>query len=66
MLRYEALRQLTHERRLERERAAAAERLALQARGRRHRHARRRALAGGLGAMQQSAERGAELCAWDE
>jgi hypothetical protein len=48
MLRYEALRQLTHERRLERERAAAAERLALQARGRRHRHARRRELAGGL------------------
>jgi hypothetical protein len=48
MLHYEALRQLTHERRLERERDAQAERLALQARGRRHRRARRRALAGGL------------------
>ena len=48
MLHYEALRQLTHERRLERECEAHAERLALQARGRRHRRARRRALAGEL------------------
>jgi hypothetical protein len=48
MLHYEALRQLTHERRLERECEAQAERLALQARGRRHRRARRRALAGEL------------------
>ena len=49
MLHYEALRQLTHERRHEREVEAHAERLALQARGRRHRRARRRALAAGFG-----------------
>lgn len=48
MLHYEALRQLTHEHRLERECEAQAERLARQARGRRHRRARRLALAGGL------------------
>ena len=48
MLHYEALQQLTHERRLEREHEAQAERLALQARGRRHRRARRRTLADGL------------------
>jgi hypothetical protein len=48
MLHYEALRQLTHERRSERECEAQAERLSLQARGRRHRRARRLALAGGL------------------
>ena len=49
MLHYEALRQLTHERRREREHEAHAERLALQARGLRHRRARRLALAAGLG-----------------
>jgi hypothetical protein len=49
MLHYEALRQLTHERQLERELEARAEHLALQARGRRHRRARRLALAAGLG-----------------
>ena len=48
MLHHEALRQLTHERRNAREREAQAERLALQARGRRHRRSRRRALAEGL------------------
>ena len=49
MLHYEALRQLTHERLHERELEAHAQRLALQARGRRHRRARRWALAAGLG-----------------
>lgn len=49
MLHYEALRQLTHEHRLARELEAHGERLALQARGRRHRRARRLALAAGLG-----------------
>lgn len=49
MLHYEALRQLCHERLRERELEARAERLALQARGRRHRRARRLALAAGLG-----------------
>jgi hypothetical protein len=48
MLHYEALRQLTLERRLEREHEAEAERLVLQARGRRYRRARRLALARGL------------------
>ena len=48
MLHYEALRQLTHERRLQREHEAGAERLALQARGRRYRRARRLTLARGL------------------
>ena len=48
MLHYEALRQLTHERRLERECEAQAERLALQARGRLNRHARRKTLAARL------------------
>ena len=48
MLHYEVLRQLTHERRTERECEAHLERQALQARGRRYRHARRLALAGGL------------------
>jgi hypothetical protein len=48
MLHYEALRQLTHEHQLQRELEAQAERLALEARGRRHRRARRRALAHGL------------------
>ena len=51
MLHYEALRQLTLERRQARELEARAERLALQARGRRHRRARRRALAAGLGQL---------------
>jgi hypothetical protein len=48
MLHYEALRQLTLERRLERAHEAEAQRLALQASGRRHRRARRLALARGL------------------
>ena len=48
MLHYEALRQLTHERRHERECEAQVERLALRARGRRLRRARRLALAGRL------------------
>ena len=48
MLHHEALRQLTLERRLEREHEAEAERLVLQARGRRCRRARRQALARGL------------------
>ena len=48
MLHYEALRQLTHERRRQREHEAQAERLALETRGRRHRRARRLALAEGL------------------
>ncbi len=51
MLHYEALRQLTHERRYERELEAQTERLALQARGRRLRRARRLALAAGLGQL---------------
>ena len=49
MLHYEALRQLTHERCRGRELEAQAERLALHARGRRYRRARRLALAAGLG-----------------
>ena len=48
MLAYETLRQLTHERRLQREREAHVERLALQTHGRRHRRRRRLALAAGL------------------
>jgi hypothetical protein len=40
MLHYEALRQLTHEHTLQREREAGLERLALQARGRRQRRRR--------------------------
>jgi hypothetical protein len=48
MLHYEALRQLTLERRLEREHEAEAERLVLQASGRRFRRARRQVLARGL------------------
>jgi len=51
MLHYEALRQLTRERRHARELEGQAERLALQARGRRHRRARRLALAAGLGQL---------------
>ena len=48
MLHYEALRQLTHEHLRQREHEAQAERLALETRGRRHRRARRLALAEGL------------------
>ena len=48
MLHYEALRQLTHEHGQQRECEARTERLALQARGRRQRRARRLALAAGL------------------
>lgn len=51
MLHYEALRQLTRERLHERELEALAERLALQARGRRQRRARRLALAAGFGQL---------------
>lgn len=57
MLHYEALRQLTHERRLERELEAHAERLALHARRRRHRRTRRRALAAELGHLLATARR---------
>jgi len=48
MLHYEALRQLTHERRLQRTGEAEAQRLGLEARGRRQRRARRQALTAGL------------------
>ncbi len=51
MLHYDALRQLTHERRHEREREAQGERLAVQARGRHHRRAGGRAPAAGLGLL---------------
>jgi hypothetical protein len=54
MLHYEALRQLTHERRHARELEARTERLALQARARRRRRARRLALAAGLGHLLTS------------
>ena len=51
MLQYEAIRQLTHDYRQQREHEAQTERLALQARTRRQRRARRLGLAAGLGQL---------------
>ena len=51
MLHYEAIRQLTHDYRQQREHEAQTERLALQARTRRQRRARRLGLAAGLGQL---------------
>ena len=52
MLHHEALRQLTHDRQHERRREARAERLALQARGRRHGRRQRLTLAAALGLLR--------------
>lgn len=49
MLHHEALRQLTHDRLQQRRDEAAAERLALQARGRQHRRRQRLTLEAALG-----------------
>jgi hypothetical protein len=61
MLDHETLRQLTHERRNEREREAQAERLALKARGRRQHRLRRLAWAEGLERALRTRRTGAEL-----
>lgn len=52
MLHHEALRQLTHDRQQQRRDEAAAERLALQARGRRHRRRQRLTLEAALGLLR--------------
>jgi hypothetical protein len=59
MLAYETLRQLTHERRQEREREARAERLALEARGR-WQQRRRLTLLAGLGRALRARRHAAE------
>lgn len=60
MLHYEALQQLTHDRREQREREAQTERLVRQARTRRQRRNRRLALAAWLGKLPAARRHAAE------
>jgi hypothetical protein len=58
MLHYEALQQLCHDRQHQLRRNAEAERLALQARGRRQRRARRLALNATVGLLLRARRQG--------